>query len=96
MVMLTGAFVKGRRKNSPVRSFQAPRVMVHLSAVIKDMIRIQNIPLPIGGDLELLRKRAARTLGVRPGALEDLRLVTSLSTPGKSRTCTMCTPWTCP
>lgn len=75
MVMLTGAFVKGRRKNSPVRSFQAPRVMVHLSAVIKDMIRIQNIPLPIGGDLELLRKRAARTLGVRPGALEDLRLV---------------------
>ena len=49
--------------------------MVHLSAVIKDMIRIQNIPLPIGGDLELLRKRAARTLGVRPGALEDLRLV---------------------
>ena len=75
MVMLTGAFVKGRRKNSPVRSFQAPRVMVRLSAVIKDMIRIQNIPLPIGGDLELLRKRAARTLGVRPGALEDLRLV---------------------
>ena len=39
------------------------------------MIRIQNIPLPIGGDLELLRKRAARILGVRPGELEDLRLV---------------------
>ncbi len=39
------------------------------------MIRIQNIPLPIGGDLELLRRRAARELGVRPGELEELRLV---------------------
>ena len=39
------------------------------------MIRIQNIPLPIGGDLELLRRRAAKALGVRPGALEDLILV---------------------
>ena len=39
------------------------------------MIRIQNIPLPVGGDLELLRRRAAKALGVRPGALEDLILV---------------------
>ena len=39
------------------------------------MIRIQNIPLPIGGDLELLRRRAAKALGVRLGALEDLILV---------------------
>ena len=39
------------------------------------MIRIQNIPLPIGGELEQLRKRAARALGVRPGALEELVLV---------------------
>ena len=39
------------------------------------MIRIQNIPLPIGGDLEQLRRRAARTLGVRPGAIDQLTLV---------------------
>ena len=39
------------------------------------MIRIQNIPLPIGGDLELLRRRAAKALGVRSGAIEDLVLV---------------------
>ena len=39
------------------------------------MIRIQNIPLPVDGGLELLRKRAARELGVRPGALEELTLV---------------------
>ena len=39
------------------------------------MIRIQNIPLPIGGDLELLRRRAGKALGVRPGAIEDLVLV---------------------
>ncbi len=39
------------------------------------MIRIQNIPLPIGGDLEMLRKRAARALGVRPGVLEQMALV---------------------
>lgn len=29
------------------------------------MIRIQNIPLPLDGDLEQLRKKAARILGVR-------------------------------
>lgn len=39
------------------------------------MIRIQNIPLPLDGDLEQLRKKAARILGVRPGALEELTLV---------------------
>lgn len=39
------------------------------------MIRIQNIPLPVGGDLEQLRRKAARTLGVRPGALKELHLV---------------------
>lgn len=39
------------------------------------MIRIQNLSLPLDGDLEQLRKRAARVLGVRPGALEDLTLV---------------------
>ena len=39
------------------------------------MIRVQNIPLPLDGDLEQLRKKAARILGVRPGALEELTLV---------------------
>lgn len=39
------------------------------------MIRIQNIPLSLDGDLEQLRKKAARILGVRPGTLEDLTLV---------------------
>ena len=32
------------------------------------MIRIQNIPLPVGGDLELLRRRAAKALGVEPSS----------------------------
>ena len=39
------------------------------------MIRIGDLPLPIDGDLELLRKRAARALGVRPGALGALEIV---------------------
>ncbi len=39
------------------------------------MIQIGNLTLPIGGDLELLRKRAARALGVRPGALGELEIV---------------------
>ena len=39
------------------------------------MIRIANIPLPIGGDMDQLRKRAARALGVRPGALGELDIV---------------------
>ena len=39
------------------------------------MIRIQNIPLSLDGDLEQLRNKAARALGVRPGTLESLTLV---------------------
>jgi len=39
------------------------------------MIRIGNLPLPIGGDMEQLKKRAARALGVRPGALGELTVV---------------------
>ena len=39
------------------------------------MIQIGNLPLPVGGDLEQLRKRAARALGVRPGALGELEIV---------------------
>lgn len=38
------------------------------------MIRIQNIPLPIGGGEEQLRKRAARLLGLNPGQLRSLTL----------------------
>ena len=38
------------------------------------MIRISNLKLPVGGDLEQLRRRAARELGVRPGALGELEL----------------------
>ena len=39
------------------------------------MLRIGNLPLPIGGDLDLLRRRAARALGVRPAALGELEIV---------------------
>ena len=39
------------------------------------MIRIQNIPLPVGRSLEQLRRKAARPLGLRPGALKQVRLV---------------------
>ena len=39
------------------------------------MIRIQNIPLPIGGGMEQLKKRAARVLGVSPDAIRKLSLV---------------------
>jgi len=39
------------------------------------MLQIGNLPLPIGGDLEQLRKRAARALGVRPGTLGELTIV---------------------
>jgi len=39
------------------------------------MIRIGGLALPPDGDLEGLRKRAARALGVRPGALGELEIV---------------------
>ena len=45
-----------------------------VSQVIK-MIRIQNIPLPIGGGMEQLKKRAARVLGVSPDTIRKLSLV---------------------
>ena len=38
------------------------------------MIRISNLPLPVDGDLEQLRRRAARLLGLRPDQLRDLTL----------------------
>ncbi len=39
------------------------------------MLRIGNLPLPVGGGMEQLRGRAARVLGVRPGALGELEIV---------------------
>ena len=39
------------------------------------MLQIGNLPLPVGGDMEQLRKRAARALGVRPGALGELTIL---------------------
>ena len=39
------------------------------------MLRIGMLSLPIGGDLDQLRKRAARALGVRPGGLDRLEVV---------------------
>lgn len=39
------------------------------------MIQISNLPLPVDGNLDLLRKKAARALGLRPGALGELTLL---------------------
>ena len=39
------------------------------------MLRIGNLSLPIGGDMDQLRRQAARALGVRPGALGELEIV---------------------
>ena len=39
------------------------------------MIQIGNLSLPVGGTMEQLPKRAARALGVRPGALGELTVV---------------------
>ena len=38
------------------------------------MIRIQNLSLPLDGGDELLRKKAARLLGISPGQLLSLTL----------------------
>ena len=39
------------------------------------MIRVGNLPLPVDGSMEQLKKKTARVLGVRPGALGGLRVV---------------------
>ena len=39
------------------------------------MIRIGNLSLPPDGDFDLLRRKAAQALGVRPGTLEELEIV---------------------
>ena len=56
------------------------------------MIRISNLPLHIGGDLEQLRKRAAKILGVRPGQLEHMTLARqSIDARNKSQVHYVCT-----
>ena len=39
------------------------------------MIQIGNLLLPVDGDMEQLRKRAARALGLRPGGLGELTIL---------------------
>ena len=56
------------------------------------MIQIQNIPLPIGGGEEQLRKRAARLLGLNPGQLRSLTLARQSIDARKNPTCTMSAP----
>lgn len=76
MVDRSETFVKGRgEKNFRLPPFSRGGGYGTLTPGDYIMIRIQNIPLPIGGDLELLYRRAAKALGVRPGALEDVVLV---------------------
>lgn len=56
------------------------------------MIRISNLPLPIGGDLEQLRKRAAKILGMRPGQLEHMTIARqSIDARNKSQVHYVCT-----
>ena len=76
MVDRSETFVKGRgEKNFRPPPFSRGGGYGTLTPGDYIMIRIQNIPLPIGGDLELLRRRAGKALGVRPGGIEDLFLV---------------------
>lgn len=39
------------------------------------MIRVSNLPLPVDGDMALLRRYAAQALGVSPGALGELEII---------------------
>ena len=56
------------------------------------MIRISNLPLPVGGDLEQLRKRAAKILGLRPGQLEHMTIARqSIDARNKSQVHYVCT-----
>ena len=38
------------------------------------MIRVRDIPLPLNGDMEQLKKRAARLLDIKPGQISELNL----------------------
>ncbi len=56
------------------------------------MIRISNLPLPIGGDPEQLKKRAAKALGVRPGQLGEMTMARqSIDARNKSQVHYVCT-----
>ena len=36
------------------------------------MIRVRDLVLPLNGDMEQLKKRAARALNIKPGAIEEM------------------------
>lgn len=56
------------------------------------MIRVSNLPLPIGGDFEQLRKKAAKSLGLRPGQLERMTMARqSIDARNKSQVHYVCT-----
>ncbi len=38
------------------------------------MIRVRDLPLPLDGDMEQLKKRAARALNIRPGEIRELSI----------------------
>lgn len=38
------------------------------------MIRVRDLPLPLDGDIEQLKKRAARVLSIRPGEIRELSI----------------------
>ena len=56
------------------------------------MIRVSNLSLPVDGDLEQLKKRAARELGIRPGQVGELELLRQSINAGKT-SCTMSIRW---
>ena len=60
------------------------------------MIRIGNLVLPPDGNLELVRKRAANALGVRPGALGELEIIRQSIDARKRAIFTTNTPWRSP
>lgn len=57
------------------------------------MLRIQNIPLPLGGGEAQLKKKAARILGVKPEAITGLSLARQSIDARKKATSTMSVPW---
>ena len=57
------------------------------------MLRIQNIPLPLGGGEAQLKKKATRILGVKPEAITGLSLARQSIDARKKATSTMSVPW---
>lgn len=55
------------------------------------MIRIQNLSLPLDGDMAQLRKKAARILGIRPEEIEEISMARqSIDARKKSEICYRC------